>query len=197
MKALQEQFGPFVELSFAKISRDLQTLIFQDSRRALLLTLAGIVAIVYFCFRRLSLTLLVLTPVVFAIITTFGLLILMKHPFSYMALTALPLIIGIGIDNGVHLVRRYIEGGDSDIVGITKSSGPALVLSNLTTVIGFGALMISTFEPLAELGLVTAIGVGMALLGALWVIPATVLVFGIQPRKELGTPCRGDHSGPS
>jgi predicted RND superfamily exporter protein len=180
LEALRERFGPFTELSFAQINRDLQTLIFRDSRQALMITLIGILIIVYVCFGRVFETLLVLTPVVFATVTTFGLLILLKHPFSYMALVALPLIIGIGIDNGVHLVKRYVEGGQRDIIEITKSSAPALILSNLTTVIGFGALMLSEFEALAELGLVTAIGVGMALAGALWVIPAACLVFGMR-----------------
>ena len=46
-------------------------------------------------------------PIVFAIVVTFGLLRLVGHPFSFMSVTAIPLIIGIGIDNGIHLVRRY------------------------------------------------------------------------------------------
>jgi hypothetical protein len=148
----------------------------------LLFTLAGVVLIVYLCFRDVPVTLLVLMPIAFAVVVTFGVLSLTKHPFSFMALTALPLILGIGIDNGIHLVGRYLQSEERDIVAIVKASGAALVQSNLTTIIGFGALMASTFEPLAELGLVTAIGVGMALVGAIWVIPAMVLVFRIRQR---------------
>jgi predicted RND superfamily exporter protein len=100
-----------------------------------------------------------------------------------MALIAIPLIIGIGIDNGIHIARRYLESGEGDIVEILRRSGAALLQSNLTTVIGFGALVVSSFEPLAELGLVTALGVGLALIGALFLFPTLIIVFRIRPRQ--------------
>ena len=180
VRTLQRKYGPFVDFSFAKIGRDLQAEIFQDSRRAMLLTAAAITLIVFLVFRSIPLTALVLLPIVFAIVVTFGILVLVRHQFSFMALTAIPLIIGIGIDNGIHLVRRYLEGEKRDIVGILKLAGAPLIQSNLTTIVGFGALVVSRFEPLAEMGLVTALGVAIALVGAFWVLPAVVLVFGIR-----------------
>ena len=85
-----------------------------------------------------------------------------------MSITAIPLIIGIGIDNGIHLVRRYLENERIGILVIAKASGAALIQSNLTTIVGFGALMASSFTPLAEMGLVTSLGVALALVGGLW-----------------------------
>jgi predicted RND superfamily exporter protein len=173
----RSQFGPFVDFSFNKINREVQDRVVHDGRRALLWTTAGVVLIVYLCFRNVRVSLLVLLPIVFAIVVTFGLLRLAGHEFSFMAITAVPLIVGIGIDNGIHLVRRYLEGGGSDIVVIAKASGAALIQSNLTTIVGFGALMASSFKPLAEMGLVTALGVVMALAAALLMIPALLLVW--------------------
>lgn len=181
IKDLQREFGPFAEFSYPKISQELQTQIFRDSRRALVLTFLGIVLIVFLCFREIRMTILVLTPIAFAILVTFGLLILLGHAFSFMALIAIPLIIGIGIDNGIHIARRYLESGEGDIVEILRRSGAALLQSNLTTIIGFGALVVSSFEPLAELGLVTALGVGLALAGALLLFPTLIIVFRIRP----------------
>ena len=111
-------------------------------------------------------------PIVFAIVVTFGLLRLVGHPFSFMSITAIPLIIGIGIDNGIHLVRRYLESARNSILDVAKASGAALIQSNLTTIVGFGALMAATFPPLAEMGLVTSVGVALTLVGGLWMIPA-------------------------
>lgn len=173
----QEQFGAFDLFSFNKINRDLQAQILHDSRRAMLLTTAGIILIVFFIFRNLRITLLVLTPIVFAIVVTFGVLFLTGHRFSFMAITALPLIVGIGIDNGIHLVQRYLQN-DYSIIEVAKASGPALIQSSLTTLIGFGALLVSTFQPMAEMGLVTTIGVALALAAALWMVPAVILVLG-------------------
>jgi predicted RND superfamily exporter protein len=177
LREMQQKFGPFIDFSFTKIQRDLQNEVAGDGRRAMLLTAAAITLIVFLVFRSVRFTGLVLLPIAFAVVTTFGLLVLVGHQFSFMALTAIPLIIGIGIDNGIHLVRRYLEGDKRDIVGVLKLAGPPLIQSNLTTVVGFGALMASRFQPLAEMGLVTALGVALALVGAFWFLPAVLVVF--------------------
>jgi uncharacterized protein len=108
-------------------------------------------------------------------------LLLVGHRFSFMSITAIPLIIGIGIENGIHLVRRYLENESHGILTIAKASGAALIQSNLTTIIGFGALMASSFAPLAEMGLVTSLGVALALVGGLWLVPAVILL-GEEPK---------------
>jgi hypothetical protein len=172
----RNQYGPFVEFSFEKINHDMQSRILKDSRKALLWTALAITLIVYLSFRNLRVSLIVLMPIVFAIIVTFGILRLVGHQFSFMSITAIPLIIGIGIDNGIHLVRRYRESEQNSILAVTKSSGAALIQSNLTTIIGFGALMASTFTPLSEMGLVTSLGVALALVGGLCLIPAVIFL---------------------
>ena len=172
----KKQFGPFVEFSFDKMNRDMQNQVLHDSRRALIWTAAGIGLIVYLCFRNLRVSLIVLIPIVFGIVVTFGLLLLVGHRFSFMSITAIPLIIGIGIDNGIHLVRRYLESERHEILAIARASGAALIQSNLTTIVGFGALMASSFAPLAEMGLVTSVGVALALVGGLCLVPAVILL---------------------
>jgi predicted RND superfamily exporter protein len=170
----RSQFGPFIEFSFDKMSRDLQARILHDSRKALLWTALGLVLIIYLTFRNLRDMLLVLMPIIFAIVTTFGLLALVGHRFSFMCITAIPLILGIGIDNGIHVVRRYREREGQTIVDVARDSGAAVIQSNLTTMIGFGALMASGFAPLAELGRVTCLGVALALAGGLWLLPSVL-----------------------
>jgi uncharacterized protein len=176
IESWRTQFGPFVEFSFDKMNRALQNQVLHDSSRALVWTAAGILLIVYLCFRNFRVSLIVLIPIAFGIVTTFGLLLLVRHRFSFMSITAIPLIIGIGIDNGIHLVRRYRESASNEILVIAKASGAALIQSNLTTIVGFGALMTSSFAPLVELGLVTSLGVALALVGGLLLIPAVFLL---------------------
>ena len=175
IESWRKQFGEFVEFSFDKMNRDLQRQVLHDSNRALAWTAAGILLIVYLCFRNLRISLVVLIPIVFGVVATFGLLLVVGHHFSFMSITAIPLIIGIGIDNGIHLVRRYQENQSNEILAVAKASGAALIQSNLTTMIGFGALMTSSFAPLVEMGLVTSLGVALALAGGLLLIPAVIL----------------------
>ena len=172
----RNQFGRFVEFSYEKINRELQRLVLHDSQRAMGWTAAGILLVVYLSFRSLRVSLIVLIPIVFGVVTTFGVLLLARYHFSFTSLTAIPLIIGIGIDNGIHLVRRYQENENNDILVIAKASGAALIQSNLTTIVGFGALMTSSFAPLVEMGLVTSLGVAFALAGGLLLIPAVILL---------------------
>jgi len=176
IESWRQQVGPFVEFSFDKMNRDLQRQVLHDSSKALVWTAAGILLIVYFCFRNVRVSLIVLIPIVFGIVTTFGVLLLVKHHFSFMSITAIPLIIGIGIDNGIHLVRRYQENAGNEILVVAKASGAAIIQSNLTTIVGFGALMTSSFAPLVEMGLVTSLGVALALAGGLLLIPAVILL---------------------
>jgi predicted RND superfamily exporter protein len=184
VESWRNQFGPFLEFSYEKINRDLQRLVLHDSQRAMGWTAAGILLIVYLTFRNLRVSLIVLIPIVFGVVTTFGLLLLLRYHFSFTSLTAIPLIIGIGIDNGIHLVRRYQESQANEILAIAKASGAALIQSNLTTMVGFGALMTSSFAPLVEMGLVTALGVAMALAGGLLLIPAVIL---LEERRRIAT----------
>jgi predicted RND superfamily exporter protein len=184
VESWRNQFGRFVEFSFAKINRDLQSQVLHDSQRAMGWTAAGILLIVYLSFRNLRVSLIVLIPIVFGVVTTFGLLLLVRYHFSFTSLTAIPLIIGIGIDNGIHLVRRYQENQHNEILVIAKASGPALIQSNLTTMVGFGALMTSSFSPLVEMGLVTSLGVALALAGGLLMIPAVIL---LEERRRTAT----------
>jgi predicted RND superfamily exporter protein len=185
----RRETGPFVDFSFNKINRDVQRHILSDSRRALLLTAAGISLLVYLCFRNVRDSLLVLAGIVFAIVVTFGLLRLLGHSFSFMSITAIPLIIGIGIDNGIHLIRRYREDGGNRIIDVARASGAALIQSNLTTIVGFGALMASGFAPLAELGIVTTLGVTLSLAAAMVITPAFLLLR--QPGNSR-SPARGE-----
>jgi len=176
IESWRKQLGGFVEFSFDKMNRDLQRQVLHDSSRALVWTAAGILLVVYLCFRNVRVSLIVLIPIVFGIVTAFGLLLLVRHRFSFMSITAVPLIIGIGIDNGIHLVRRYLENDSNEILVIARASGAALIQSNLTTIVGFGALMTSSFSPLVEMGLVTSLGVALALAGGLLLIPAVIVL---------------------
>jgi hypothetical protein len=189
----RNQIGRFTEFSFDEMNRDLQRQVLHDSRKALVWTAAGIVLIVYLCFRNLRISLIVLIPILFGVVATFGLLLLVRHRFSFISITAIPLIIGIGIDNGIHLVRRYQESEHNDILAVAKASGAAIIQSNLTTMVGFGALMTSSFAPLVEMGLVTTLGVALALAGGLLLIPAVILIS--ERRRRVGAVPIANRSG--
>lgn len=127
---------------------------------------------VFFSFGNLRATLIVLLPVVVGSAWTVGIMDLVDVSFNLANLVILPLIIGIGVVNGVHIVHRYREETDKSINVLSRSTGQGVVLSSLTTMIGFGSLMVADHQGVHSLGLVLTLGVGCCLVASVTVLPA-------------------------
>jgi uncharacterized protein len=128
--------------------------------------LGMIVLAVLFDFRRLNLTLLAMLPMGFGLFQTLGLMGLLGIQLNQANMIVLPLTIGIGMEGGINLVHemrchrgRYRGPGNPVIV--------AIVVNALTTMVGFGALMIANHRGLQSLGRVLTISMGCCLLSSL------------------------------
>jgi len=86
-------------------------------------------------------------------------------------IAVIPLVIGMGIDFGIHLAHRYkVEG---EIGTVYRYTGKGVLLSALTTMIGFGSLgLIGTFGSISSMGIILFIGLAACLIAALVVLPA-------------------------
>ena len=87
-------------------------------------------------------------------------------------LVILPLILGIGVVNGIHITHRYREEEDKTKVVLGKSTGRAVLLSSLTTIIGFGSMMVADHYGVFSLGLVLSLGVLCCLIASITFLPA-------------------------
>ena len=123
-------------------------------------------------FGNLRGTLVVLLPVAVGSAWTVGIMDLIDVSFNLANLVILPLIIGIGVVNGVHIVHRYREETDKSINVLSRSTGQGVVLSSLTTMIGFGSLMVADHQGVHSLGLVLSLGVGCCLIASITVLPS-------------------------
>jgi hypothetical protein len=130
----------------------------------------AIAALVMADFRRVLATVLTLAPLVVGIIWMVGAMGLAGIRFNPANIMTLPLIVGIGVAYGVYVVQRYREDGGTDFYG--KSTGRAVLLSALTTIVGFGSLMIGQHRGIFTLGLVMSIGVAACLATSLTLLPA-------------------------
>ena len=86
-----------------------------------------------------------------------------------MNIMILPLIMGIGIDDGIHVMHRYII--EKDIMTVFRSTGKAILLTTLTTMLAFGSLYFSTYRGLASLGISLFIGSVCCFLATLFIVP--------------------------
>jgi predicted RND superfamily exporter protein len=81
-----------------------------------------------------------------------------------------PLLLGIGVDNGVYVVTASREFGG--VGAALRVRGRAICVTSATTVVGFGFLALSTYPPLAALGALMALSLTLALAATLFVLPA-------------------------
>jgi predicted RND superfamily exporter protein len=92
---------------------------------------------------------------------------------------AFPLILGVGVDNGVHVLHDYLLRRREGRTTISYPIGRGVLVKAVTTMIGFGALMISSERGLASLGFILALGVACCMLSALLFLPAVLRLLSI------------------
>jgi hopanoid biosynthesis associated RND transporter like protein HpnN len=143
--------------------------------QALALAVVGIALVLIAALRSLVDTLLVLTPLVLAAVFTVATAVLLDMPFNMANVLVLPLIFGLGVDNGIHVVERFRREGD--VGHLMHSSTPrAVLLSTLTTVGAFAALMLSPHRGTASIGSLLTIAVLFLLLFTVLVLPMLLTV---------------------
>ncbi|MCC7374356.1 MAG: MMPL family transporter [Verrucomicrobiales bacterium] len=146
---------------------------------------AAMVVLVFIQFRSVIAVILSHLPVVFAGIWLVGLMGYFGVPFNPANIMTLPLVVGIGVTFGVHILTRFAEEQSPAI--LAKSTGKAVFVSGLTTVAGFGSLMLAKHQGIVSLGFVMSVGVAMCMLGGLVALPAIlVLIRGtrLDPTKK-------------
>jgi predicted RND superfamily exporter protein len=118
---------------------------------------------------------LALLPVAVGFVWLLGLMGLLGWRFNPANIMTLPLVIGIGVTNGIHILNRFAEERNPGI--LAKSTGMAVLVSGLTTVAGFGSLILGRHQGIASLGQVMASGVMLCMIAGLAVLPAVLNVF--------------------
>lgn len=144
------------------------------SQRALYITsaLAGLLLLmaVSLDLRRPLLVALAVLPTVLTVIALRGLMTLFGLPLNPLNVMALPIVIGIAVDNGVYIVHRYLaEGGD--LARTLAGTGRSVLMTSATTLAGFGALAFTAHRGLASFAMILSLGVGSALVISLMVLP--------------------------
>ena len=141
------------------------------------LTLA-IAGLVWLQFRRVLHTALVLLPVAVTLVWTLAIMKLVGIDLNLVNVAAFPIAIGIGIDDALHMMYRYRESaatGDR-ITPMVTSTGHAVMMTTLTTVLGFGSVAIGSTPAVRSFGYVVVLAVVGNLLASIVVLPALVRV---------------------
>ncbi|QDT16347.1 MMPL family transporter [Alienimonas californiensis] len=140
-------------------------------------------------FTNMRDAMLALMPPLAGGVMTFGVLSLCGIPLNPTNLIVLPLVLGIGVDDGVHVVHDFRNRFATNSLGKRNAYQPsastagAIVLTSLTSMVGFGSLCIAGHAGLFSVGVTLVTGIGCCLFVSLFLLPGTLALLSRDPKE--------------
>jgi hopanoid biosynthesis associated RND transporter like protein HpnN len=153
-----------------------ETLLKNSYVNAAWFSLAAIALLVFFHFRSLGAVILALLPVGIGTLWLAGLMGWFGVSFNLANIMTLPLVIGIGVTNGIQILNRFAEERTPNI--LARSTGKAVLVSGLTAIAGFGSLLLAKDQGIHSLGCVMAVGITACMIVGLTFLPALLNLLG-------------------
>jgi hopanoid biosynthesis associated RND transporter like protein HpnN len=149
--------------------------------------LALVAVITWVVLRSVRATALTLVPLVLGILWTLGLMRVFGLSFTLANVWAIPLVMGTAAEYGLNVFVRFREGRETGGPPLPRSGVLAVLLNGLTTIGGFGSLMVASHQGIFGLGLLLTIGATVSLVASLVVTPVLLQMFiGRRPRAQSG-----------
>jgi len=133
-------------------------------------SLIAIALLVLLHFRSPLSVALALVPVAVGFVWLGGLMGYFDIPLNPANIMMLPLVIGIGVTNGIHILNRFAEEQTPSI--LARSTGKAVLVSGLTSIAGFGSLILAQHRGIRSLGYVMSLGLATCMIAGLTFLPA-------------------------
>jgi len=149
---------------------------------AALISIVAVSAMVFAMMRSVRDTLLVLIPLILAALYTVAATVALGMPFNFANVIVLPLLMGLGVASGIHLVSRAREE-HSGTAAFATSTPRAVTFSALTTIASFGSLAVSSHRGTASMGELLMLSIGLTLVCTLIVLPSLMQLW---PARKSG-----------
>lgn len=157
---------------------------FRDMSVATVVSLVGLTLLLVLFWRGFRRPLFEITELVIALSLTFGLTTLVIGHLNILSIVFAPLLLGLGIDYGIHWLARYQEeekgtfSSRKEAIQTTMVKlGPGIILAGFTAALSFFPLVLTGFKGLVELGIISSMGMVMTTFTTLFVLPALTLMF--------------------
>jgi len=138
--------------------------------------LIAILILTWVDFRSITASFLALLPMFLGFAMMFGIIGLLDLPLNPANMIVLPLVMGIGIDDGVHLVHEFRHNRSKRYV-LSAATTTGILLTTLTTLVGFGSMMIASHRGLQSLGRIFVIGATCCMIASIVVLPAILTLW--------------------
>ncbi|RME27642.1 MAG: hypothetical protein D6806_04365 [Deltaproteobacteria bacterium] len=149
----------------------------RDGPRAVAASLVGVLILVLLAYRGLRYVILMLISLAYGIVWTVGPAAMIDLRLNFLNFIALPITFGIGIDYAVNVLNRYRLEGRGSIQKVISSTGGAVILCSLTTLIGYSSLLIADNRALVSFGILSDIGEVASLAAAVFMLPIMIHLF--------------------
>jgi len=162
----------------AMVFVDMLNLMRADARRAVGVVLVTVFLVLCMAYRSARSAVVVMIPVLIGVSWMLGIMAALGIRLNVINMVVLPTVLGIGIDNGIHIFQRFREEGYSRIREVVLTTGGAAFLTTATTLLGFAGTLAAQNKGLQSLGLAACIGLGACMVSSLTVFPALLSRFG-------------------
>jgi predicted RND superfamily exporter protein len=105
---------------------------------------------------------------------------LLRIKLNFCNFVAFPITFGIGVDYAVNVITRYVQDGERDVSGAVRSTGAAVGLCSMTTIIGYSSLLLAKNRALYLFGLTAVLGEVACLTAAVVALPALLVTLRLQ-----------------
>ena len=156
--------------------------LFDSQIKSLGVVMLGIAVMLLVLFRSIKLALIGVVPNILAASIILGLMGWLKIPMDMMTITIASITLGIAVDNSIHYLYRFRTElprlGDyvATLHYCHANIGRAIFYTATTIIVGFSILVLSNFLPTIFFGLLTALGMAIALFASLTLLPQLILL---------------------
>ena len=179
---LAERLGPQAEVTGVNVVGErLRNGIRVDAVTASVIGFLLVALLLFLDYRWVVSTLLSLLPLSIGVVWMLGIMVLIGEDMNFFNVFVVTMIIGIGVDYGVHMVHRWREVGfgpealqGERLVAALGETGKAIVLAAVSTSVGFGSLALSHYPGLRSMGIVAILGAVATALVSITLLPALV-----------------------
>ncbi len=180
-RELTKSFPKLVVISPKSAIQGLVSEVRKELKTTVTVTCVLIIGILLLFFRRPKPLAFVLMPVFMGVLVTSGVMgwaQIHLNPFNFIVI---PILIGIGLDDGIHIFKRYEEIAD---MGETLSTtGRSVLVTSLTTVAGFGSLSMADYHVLQSMGVMAIVGVLACFFFSVITLPAVIQLRNSKKRR--------------
>ena len=176
------------------VTHFLKRAMMRDMRKFVALAIVTVAVLLYVMFRRISGVLLPLIIVGLSLLCTVGIMAILKVPIKVPTQILPSFLLAVGVGTSVHILaiffHRYEEDGDKEgaIAYALGHSGLAVLMTNVTTASGLLSFSTSEVAPIADIGIFAGIGVMLAFVTTIVLLPALLALFPLKnkPKSDRG-----------